>query len=171
MGASPPRLPLEISLAPPSFRTGVELAPAPPGDTRAALNALARALVQRAYPRTSRAVAAYAASAAVIVLAFIAFFDRTQSGQLRIAIASDRGGVEKAEVFVDGQKRCDVAPCLIGDLAPGPKSVRVIAAGFLPAPAITITVEPGIERFAVVPLGEPVRRASSESAPVEVSQK
>jgi serine/threonine-protein kinase len=130
----------------------------PPVFPWAAILASARTLAQRAYPRTRQAVVAYAAAAAMLVLTFYALVAQSRDGQLRIAVATDHGSAEKVEIFVDGKKRCDVAPCLIGELEPGPKMVRVIAAGFVPAEAVTVNVEPGVERFAVMPLGEPLRR-------------
>jgi hypothetical protein len=87
-----------------------------------------------------------------------ALLSRPDTGKLRIAASSSQGRVDKVEVFVDGQKRCEVIPCLVEGLSPGPKFVRVIAVGFAPAQPITVAVEAGKEQFAVVSLGDPRAR-------------
>lgn len=71
-----------------------------------------------------------------------------------IGAGSPRGGAERAEVFIDGQKVCDVAPCIVTDLRPGPKTIRLIGPG-IPggATVATATVEAGRERLALVSMG------------------
>jgi serine/threonine-protein kinase len=76
-------------------------------------------------------------------------------GTLRVELESSRrSAAEKAEVFIDGQKVCDVAPCIVSDLSPGLKTIRVIGPGIPGGSAVvTATVEAGRERLAMVPLG------------------
>src|SRR5262249_44824369 len=45
-------------------------------------------------------------------------------GRLRVAlVAEDTAPVARAEVFVDGEKKCDVVPCFINELGPGQKTI------------------------------------------------
>jgi serine/threonine-protein kinase len=74
-------------------------------------------------------------------------------GVLRIELTAPQGGqVSRAEVFVDGQKRCDSAPCIVPDLAPGTRLVKIIAAGYSESTTSAETVEVGRERVALITL-------------------
>lgn len=71
-----------------------------------------------------------------------------------VGAGSARGGAERAEVFIDGQKVCDVAPCIVTDLTPGPKTIRLIGPGIPGGSAVaTAMVEAGRERLALVSMG------------------
>ena len=49
--------------------------------------------------------------------------------------------VNHVEIFVDGRKQCDTAPCIVDQIAAGPHDVKLLADGF-DAPAVqTVTVE------------------------------
>ncbi len=76
-------------------------------------------------------------------------------GSLRVELETTRrSAAEKAEVFIDGQKVCDVAPCIVADLTPGLKTIRVIGPGIPGGSAVvTASVEAGRERLAMVPIG------------------
>jgi hypothetical protein len=121
------------------------------------VDGLLRFFARRIHPRGPTLLVTVALLSPVLV-GGAALLSRPDTGNLRIAASSSQGGVDKVEVFVDGQKRCEVIPCLVEGLTPGPKFVRVIAAGFAPAQPITVAVEAGKERFAVVSLGEPRAR-------------
>jgi serine/threonine-protein kinase len=76
-----------------------------------------------------------------------------QRGDLRIELTAPGGGqVSRAEIFVDGQKRCDSAPCIVSELPAGPRMVKVIAPGYGEATTTTEVVEVGRERIALVSL-------------------
>jgi serine/threonine-protein kinase len=83
------------------------------------------------------AVSSALALAAVVATAALLWVPRT--GGLRIEL----DGVEqrKAEIYVDGQKRCDVDPCVVSDLQPGTRSIKVVTPGG--AVEADGTVEPG----------------------------
>jgi hypothetical protein len=136
--------------------------PAPGGPPPALVERVAALLTRRV--RGGPPVWSLLAGIAPVALGLAVLLLRPQTGHLRIAVASQHGGADKVEVFVDGQKRCDVVPCLVRDLTPGPKFVRVLAAGFSAGPTTTIDVEPGVERFAVVSLGERRRAGDTGGA-------
>jgi serine/threonine-protein kinase len=88
------------------------------------------------------------ALAAVIGLGAFLLIPRT--GVLKIDVKGKGGtGVARAEVFVDGQKRCDTAPCVVSDLSTGPKVIKVLAPDAAPVD-VTETVEAGREKFVSV---------------------
>jgi serine/threonine-protein kinase len=65
--------------------------------------------------------------ALVAVGGLAAFLLWPRTGQLKIDLkARDGQPIPRAEIFVDGQKRCDTAPCVVADLSAGSKSIRVI---------------------------------------------
>jgi hypothetical protein len=74
-----------------------------------------------------------------------------RSGELRIAPSIDKGRIERADVFVDGTKRCDAVPCLVRDLSRGQHGVEVRAAGYQTESRME-TVDVGKERLALIPI-------------------
>ncbi|MBI4700771.1 MAG: PEGA domain-containing protein [Deltaproteobacteria bacterium] len=98
-------------------------APAPPAVTLAppALGA----------SKTLWALAAVALLAVVVAVgAYVRGTSRPDAGGgLRIAVTQNGVPVtaSKLEVYVDGQKRCDFAPCVIENVKPGRKALRVVA--------------------------------------------
>lgn len=88
----------------------------------------------------------------VSVLALLAvaglavFMLMPKKGTLKIDLQAKGGGaVDKAEIFVDGQKKCDITPCIVADLDPGARTVKVIVPGGGPVEPVTATVEAGKE--------------------------
>ena len=81
---------------------------------------------------------------AVVGLAAFIFFPR--SGQFKVDIkAKDGSAIPKAEIFVDGVKKCDTAPCVVTDLGPGPKTIKVVGPGF--STSVTEAIEGGKEKL------------------------
>jgi hypothetical protein len=62
------------------------------------------------------------------------------TGGLRVELANADGvAPAKAEIFVDGQKKCDTEPCIIEGLSPGARTIKVLVPGVkTPATAIAI---------------------------------
>ncbi|HZF52925.1 MAG TPA: protein kinase [Polyangiaceae bacterium] len=85
------------------------------------------------------------------------------SGRLRIDVRTAGGApVEKAEVYVDGQKRCESAPCEVEDLSPGLKAIKAITADMRVAGPINEAIEAGEEKTITLTLG-----AASTPSPQE----
>src|SRR5260221_608608 len=76
--------------------------------------------------------------ALVVVLALAVFTFLPKKGQFKIDIKAKNGApVAKAEIYIDGRKYCDTAPCVVADLDPGPKTIKVIAPDFPQSDPVT----------------------------------
>lgn len=65
-----------------------------------------------------------------------------RSGKVVVNVADAKGAtVDRVEVFVDGKKQCDTAPCVVDQLPVGDHQVKVLANGFEPVAARTVSVE------------------------------
>ena len=88
----------------------------------------------------------FSALALIVVAGLAVFMFMPKKGTLKIDLqAKAGGGVDKAEIFVDGQKKCDITPCIVADLDPGPRTVKVIVPNAGPVEPVTVTVEAGKE--------------------------
>ncbi len=104
-------------------------------------------------PRTNRMGAVLGGIAFVVSATLAVFLLLPRKGRLVVEVAPDNNAiVPAAEVFVDGRKVCDRAPCVVSELGPGPKSIRVIAPGFITPDVVIETVEAGRESHVKVPL-------------------
>ncbi len=103
------------------------------------------------------------AASLVLSVALGIWLLRPHKGELRIAVFAPRGAVDRAEIFVDGEKKCDTAPCVVSDLGPGPRQVQVIAPGYA-ATSVTEVVEAGKQRLALVSLG--MQGSTPSEAPI-----
>ncbi|WP_437917177.1 PEGA domain-containing protein [Sorangium sp. So ce302] len=99
---------------------------------------------------------------AVLILAVVMLVPK--KGALTIDLKTPGGGaVDRAEIFLDGQKRCDTVPCVVRDLEPGSKVVKILAPDFPPRDAVEI-VEGGKEKVVVITLDAAGAERSSTSA-------
>lgn len=84
--------------------------------------------------------------ALLVVVGLAVFMFLPKKGILKIDLQAKGGGaVDKAEIFVDGQKKCDITPCIVADLDPGARTVKVIVPNAGPVEPVTATVEAGKE--------------------------
>lgn len=99
----------------------------------------------------SKAGVVLGALALVAVLALAAFMLIPRSGVFKIDVKSKSGApIAKVEIFIDGQKKCDTAPCVVADLSPGPKTIKVIAPDAPMADPVTETVEANKEKMVFI---------------------
>lgn len=108
---------------------------------------------------------------AVVALGVYLFMPRT--GQLKIDLKAKSGqGIARAEIFVDGQKKCDTSPCVVADLAPGPKGIKVITPNGVVADA-TESVEAGKEKPVFITIDDsgapPAPKPSDTATPQPVA--
>ncbi len=83
----------------------------------------------------------------VVVIGLAVFLLLPKKGQFKIDIKGKAGEpIAKAEIFVDGVKKCDTTPCLVTDLAQGTRSIKAIPQG-LPVIERSETVEAGKEKL------------------------
>lgn len=81
--------------------------------------------------------------AAVAIGAFVLW---PRSGDLKIEISTpDGSSVDRADIYVDGQKKCETTPCIVRGLSTGPKTVKALVPG-LPTVESIATVESGREQ-------------------------
>lgn len=105
------------------------------------------------------------ALALVAVVALGVFMLMPRSGQLKIEVKAKSGkSLAKSEIFVDGQKRCDTSPCVVSELSPGPKTVKVIVEGIEPVDT-TETVDAGKEKLVVITLDDRGDKPTTPDAP------
>ncbi|WP_437694068.1 PEGA domain-containing protein [Sorangium sp. So ce176] len=98
---------------------------------------------------------------AVLILAVVLLVPK--KGALSIDLKTLGGAsVARAEIFIDGQKRCDTVPCIVRDLDPGSKAVKILAPDFPPRDAVEV-VEGGKEKVVVITLDSagPTRSAAT----------
>jgi serine/threonine-protein kinase len=148
--------------------------PTEPSPTPARPARIDEATVVRARP-TQAAAAASGGKAGVIlgvillaaVLGVAVFMLMPRKGQFKIDITSTTNEViAKAEIFVDGQKKCDTAPCVVSDLEPGSKSIKVVAPGY--APIVQVEgIEAGQEKVVLIPLTSTAATQPTTPAPTE----
>jgi serine/threonine-protein kinase len=129
--------------------------PAPPA-VNAAAEAAQRAMqasLPAVAPRTNRMGVVLGGLAFVVSATLAVFLLLPRKGRLVVEVAPDNGAaVSTAEVFVDGRKVCEHAPCAVSELTPGPKSIRVIVPGFITPDVVIESVEAGREARVKVPL-------------------
>ncbi|WP_437972370.1 PEGA domain-containing protein [Sorangium sp. So ce260] len=99
---------------------------------------------------------------AVLILAVVMLVPK--KGALTIDLKAPGGAsVARAEIFIDGQKRCDTVPCVVRELDPGSKAVKILAPDFPPRDAVEI-VEGGKDKVVVITLDGATGARASTSA-------
>jgi hypothetical protein len=91
--------------------------------------------------------------ATIAILGITVFLLLPKKGHLRIE-AKDEGGaaVDRAEIFVDGQKVCDATPCIMRNISPGVRTIKVVIADGRMSEAIQEDVRPGEESSITIPV-------------------
>ncbi len=92
--------------------------------------------------------------AVMAIVGVAVFFLMPRSGTLVVNVADSKGGVvQNLEILVDGTKRCSESPCIVHDVAAGPRQVKVTAKGYeQPAPkAVTMDKSGVTVDFQLVP--------------------
>jgi serine/threonine protein kinase len=80
-------------------------------------------------------VVAVAAVAGVFVL-------MPRTGRILVNVADTKGGtVNRVDIFVDGRKQCDTAPCIVEQVTSGAHDVKILADGYDPPPVAAVNVE------------------------------
>ena len=105
-------------------------------------------------PPQNRTMLFAALGVAGVVAIAGALFLPSHPGRIVINVADQQGGaVNHVEIFVDGRKQCDTAPCIVDQVAAGPHDVKLLADGY-DAPAVqTVTVESRKDATAAFALG------------------
>jgi PEGA domain len=103
------------------------------------------------------------AAIAMVVMGVAAFLYLRSSSDATVVINVTHEGttVDKANIYIDGQRKCEFAPCTV-KVPPGTKSVRVVSGNL--AGSKTIDVKGGEDQNVAIVLG-----VSDELAPPELS--
>jgi serine/threonine-protein kinase len=105
-------------------------------------------------PPQNRTMLFVALGVAGVVAIGAALFLPSHPGRILINVADSQGAsVNHVEIFVDGRKQCDTAPCVVDQVASGPHDVKVLADGYDAPPVQTITVESKKDETANFTLG------------------
>jgi serine/threonine-protein kinase len=91
----------------------------------------------------------------------------------RLVIDVSDAGNTKVEVFVDGTKRCDTVPCVVGDVAPGARTIKVLPQGAAPLPPQEAIVERGEDKpvtFSMVAQSHEGATSATAHAPGAISE-
>jgi serine/threonine-protein kinase len=97
---------------------------APPMPSRLEATALVR-------PPASRVGLIATVIGVTAVVTGLAFMVVPRTGRVAINVADAKGAaVTRVEIFVDGKKQCDTAPCTVDQVSSGTHAVKVIAPGY-----------------------------------------
>jgi serine/threonine-protein kinase len=70
------------------------------------------------------------AAGAVMVIAVV-FYLWPHTGQIAVNVADAKGAaIPHLQIFIDGKKQCESAPCIVSDVPTGSHTVKVEASGF-----------------------------------------
>ncbi|MBV9947672.1 MAG: hypothetical protein JOZ69_12535 [Myxococcales bacterium] len=151
-GASPPlgTYPMSSTI-PPGMRAVTAADQPTPPRPNTELTALLRPA------RSPAAVWVIAGLAAAVVLgAVLLLMPRT--GRVVINVTDPRGStVGRVDIFVDGRKQCDTAPCIVEQLSSGTHDVKVLADGYDTPPVQSVNVESRRDAVASFALGSASR--------------
>ncbi|MCI4370873.1 MAG: PEGA domain-containing protein, partial [Thermoplasmata archaeon] len=76
------------------------------------------------------------------VVAGLAMMVIPHTGRIAIKVTDTKGGgINHVEIFVDGKKQCDTAPCVVDQVSSGGHEVKVLAQGFDAPLDKAVTVE------------------------------
>lgn len=101
----------------------------------------ATALVRPPPSRTGLWVALVLLVVAVAAVAGV-FVLMPRTGRILVNVADTKGGaVNRVDIFVDGRKQCDTAPCIVEQVTAGAHDVKILADGYDPPPDAQVNVE------------------------------
>ena len=95
---------------------------------------------------------------AALAAGLVIFLTMPRTGRIAINVADAKGsGVNHVEIFVDGTKHCDTAPCIVDQVNAGTHSLKVIAPGYEQPGDRAVTVEARKDAqidFSLTPTGQ-----------------
>jgi hypothetical protein len=82
------------------------------------------------------------AGGAVLVVGALALLLSPRTGRVLVNVTDSKGGsVNHVEIFLDGRKQCDTAPCIVDQVGTGTHEVKLFADGYDTPPVQTVSVE------------------------------
>ncbi len=68
---------------------------------------------------------------AAIAAGLVVFLMMPRTGRIAVNVADIKGvTINRVEIFVDGKKQCETAPCIVDQVSAGAHEVKVLAAGY-----------------------------------------
>jgi len=111
------------------------------------------ALLRPQKPQNRATLWAAGGLVAALILALV-FLLIPQTGRLMVDVSVPQGmSANHLEIFVDGRKQCDTAPCIIDPMSAGVHEVKLIAEGFDNPPVQSITISARHDTSAAFLLG------------------
>lgn len=105
---------------------------------------------------SQRAIWVVVTLVALIGMAIVIARYLPRKGSLNIVVVSAQGtALPPFEVFIDGRKQCTSMPCLVKDLTPGSRSIRVAVEGAPAAVPMDEVVEAGNDKTVRIMVGLP----------------
>jgi serine/threonine-protein kinase len=84
-----------------------------------------------------------AAGVAIAIVAGVIVFLLPHTGRIVVNVTDPKGaGVGRVDIYVDGRKQCDTAPCIVEQQSAGAHEVKVLADGYEAPAAQGVNVEP-----------------------------
>ncbi len=81
-------------------------------------------------------------AAGAVIVAGLAFMVMPHTGRIAVNVTDTKGGsLNRVEIFVDGKKQCDTAPCIVDQVSSGTHEVKVLAQGYDAPSDKSVTVE------------------------------
>jgi hypothetical protein len=77
-----------------------------------------------------------------LMVAAVVFYMWPHTGQIAVNVADAKGApIPHLQIFIDGKKQCESAPCIVSDVATGSHTVKVEASGYDPTVDKAVAVE------------------------------
>jgi hypothetical protein len=93
-------------------------------------------------PEQSKSLLVVGLIAGLAMVAAVVFFLWPRSGQIAVNVADAKGAaIPHLQIFIDGKKQCESAPCIVSDVATGSHTVKVEASGYDPTVDKAVAVE------------------------------
>jgi serine/threonine-protein kinase len=150
--------PLEAPLTSPLPPTTMPPARRSHESVRLAPSAEVTALLRPRKPQSRATLWAASALVAALLIALV-FLLIPQTGRLIVDVNVPKGAsANHVDIFVDGRKQCDTAPCIIDPLSSGAHEVKVVADGYDTPPIQSVTIAARHDTSATFVLDMGVRR-------------
>jgi eukaryotic-like serine/threonine-protein kinase len=139
----PGRGPSTLSSAPPRMNGFAEQPGLPPVSSMSSPPVPSRMeATQLVRPPASRIGLIGTVVAVAAVVAGLAIMVMPHTGRIAVSVADSKGGtINRVEIFVDGKKQCDTAPCIVDQVSTGAHEVKVLAVGYDAPANKSVTVE------------------------------
>jgi len=114
--------------------------------------------------RRGIAIAAFGVMLILCSTIFVLWMFPKKGGVVVRLRTEDGHPAAKAEIYVDGQKRCDTDPCVIDGLSRGDRTIKVIVPGSAEPRVAQVRVHPGVKETVWIDVPSAVQAEADEQA-------